>query len=88
MGNMESKKIPSHLKDYVVDQEYEKYTSRNHAVWRFIMRQSVLYFSENAHESYLKGLKQTAVSTTRIPKISEMDESLAKFRGFYLLQRI
>lgn len=71
--------IPKHLKDYVVDQEYDQYTAIDHASWRYIMKLSKDFFAENAHEKYLDGLKETGITVDRIPKITEMDEKLKKF---------
>ena len=31
---------PKHLLQFAVDQRYDDYTSVDHAVWRFIMRQN------------------------------------------------
>jgi len=36
---------PKHLLQFAVDQRYDDYTSVDHAVWRFIMRQNI-FFSE------------------------------------------
>ena len=32
---------PKHLLQFAVDQRYDDYTSVDHAVWRFIMRQNI-----------------------------------------------
>ena len=50
--------LPEYLKPYIVNQDYKKYTSRDHAVWRFIMRQACDFFLDYGHPSYLKGLKK------------------------------
>lgn len=72
-------KIPHHLLKYVVEQNYDMYTSEDQEVWRFVMRQLQSFLSTAAHESYLSGLKQTGISTDEIPKISVMDEKLTQF---------
>lgn len=71
--------IPKHLRDYVVEQEYDEYTPIDHACWRYIMKLSKDYFKDNAHEKYLDGLEETGITTERIPRISEMNEKLKKF---------
>jgi len=43
------------------------------------MRISKDFFKEHAHPKYLDGLRETGVTTDRIPKISEMDQKLQKF---------
>lgn len=72
-------KIPSHLKRYVVDQNYGRYTPEDHAVWRFIMRQLIVFLSKHAHPCYLEGLKRTGISSETIPHIEEMDKRLQEF---------
>ena len=37
--------LPDHLKQFVVDQGYERYTPVDHAVWRYIMRQNLDYLA-------------------------------------------
>jgi phenylalanine-4-hydroxylase len=72
-------KLPEYLRGYVVKQNYDKYTPRDQAAWRFIMRQSRAFFLENAHPIWLDGLRDTGVPLTRIPKIEEMDLALQKY---------
>lgn len=74
-----AEKIPSHLKRYVVDQNYSRYTPEDHAVWRFIMRQLINFLSEHAHPCYVEGLKRTGISAESIPRIEEMDKRLEEF---------
>lgn len=71
--------VPEHLKTYIVSQNYDKYTPREHATWRFIMRQSLHFFKHHAHQTYLNGLKATGIPVETIPRISEMDQCLQKF---------
>jgi phenylalanine-4-hydroxylase len=69
---------PKHLLQFAVDQRYEDYTSVDHAVWRFIMRQNVFFLREYAHKVYFQGLLDTGISFERIPRIEEMNEILGK----------
>lgn len=68
--------IPSHLKQYIVDQHYENYTWRDHAVWRYVMRRNISYLSQCAHKSYLDGLTKTGISIEKIPSLEEMNRIL------------
>lgn len=72
-------KIPYHLRRYIVDQNYSRYTAEDQAVWRYIMRQLKNFLSRNAHESYLEGLAKTGIRVDRIPSIPEIDEHLERF---------
>jgi len=72
-------KLPRYLQKYVVSQNYEKYTAKDQAVWRFIMRQSRDFFSSRAHGIWLSGLKDTGIQIENIPRIEEMDKALQKY---------
>ncbi len=73
--------IPSHLRSYIVDQDYNSYTSINHSCWKFIMEISQIFFKDHAHESYLEGLQKTGITIDCIPSIIDMDEKLKEI-GF------
>lgn len=73
------KSLPPHLKQYVVEQNYARYTPIDQATWRFILRQLKSFLSENAHECYLEGLKKTGITIERIPKVEDICEKLQKF---------
>jgi len=76
--NPSVKSLPSHLKDFIIDQNYQQYTSRNQSVWRYVMRRNLEYLSKVAHKSYLDGLRKTGISIDRIPSIEKMNEILEK----------
>src|SRR6201984_2906191 len=69
---------PKHLLQFAVDQRYDDYTSVDHAVWRFIMRQNIFFLKEYAHKVYFQGLLNTGISFDRIPRIEEMNDILAQ----------
>src|SRR5205807_1615398 len=68
--------LPKHLLQFAVDQRYEEYTSVDHAVWRFIVRQNIFFLKEYAHKVYFQGLLDTGISFERIPRIEEMNQIL------------
>jgi len=69
-------KLPKHLLDLVVEQPYNNYTSEDHAVWRYVMRQNVQYLSKTAHGSYMEGLQKTGVEIDTIPSMYGMNRIL------------
>ncbi|MBO8162666.1 MAG: aromatic amino acid hydroxylase [Brevibacillus sp.] len=71
-------RVPVHLRQFVVEQHYERYTPIDHAVWRYVMRQNRNYLGQRAHSAYLEGLRTSGIGVERIPKISEMNECLAQ----------
>jgi phenylalanine-4-hydroxylase len=71
--------LPSHLKRYIVSQDYGRYTPVDQAVWRYIMRQLVSFLSEHAHPCYREGLRKSGITIDRIPDIEEMGQKLSEF---------
>jgi phenylalanine-4-hydroxylase len=76
--NENIRRLPNHLRQFIVDQNYERYTSVDHAVWRYVMRQNYNFLREYAHLIYFDGLEKTGIGVERIPSISEMNEILAR----------
>ena len=72
-------RLPRHLQKYVVEQNYDRYTPEDQAVWRYIMRQLNAFLSKHAHPCYVEGLRKTGISLERIPRIEEMDRKLQDF---------
>ncbi|CAM3460183.1 aromatic amino acid hydroxylase [Brevibacillus invocatus] len=70
--------VPTHLKEFVVEQDYDRYTPVDHAVWRYVMRQNSNFLGKTAHVAYLYGLTTSGISVEHIPDISEMNKSLSK----------
>jgi phenylalanine-4-hydroxylase len=70
-------RLPLHLRRFVVEQRYDEYTPRDHAVWRHILRRLVRHLADRAHPAYLRGLEATGIGTERIPSIDEMNERLS-----------
>lgn len=71
--------LPLHLKKYIVEQKYDRYTAQDHAVWRYILRQLKCFLTKNAHESYLDGLIKTGIDVEKIPSIESISQHLEKF---------
>jgi phenylalanine-4-hydroxylase len=69
-------KLPRHLMGLIIDQPYNLYTSRDHAVWRYVMRQNVRFLGRYAHGSYTDGLKKTGISIETIPHMYGMNRIL------------
>lgn len=76
---METDFLPPHLRKYVVEQHYEKYTPVDQAVWRYVLRQLKAFLSKHAHECYVEGLQKTGIDIERIPHIDDISKKLQKF---------
>lgn len=71
--------VPTHLRKFIVDQNQRPYTPRDHAVWRYILRQLKTFLSVNAHPFYVEGLKQTGITVESIPQIPDISAKLERF---------
>ena len=70
--------LPSHLKQFVVNQHYDHYTPVDHAVWRYVMRQNYSYLKDVAYYPYIPGLQKAGLTIEKIPRLQEMNDALAK----------
>ena len=71
-NNEQVKRLPEHLRKYIVDQEYEHYTPVDHALWRYVMRQNYSYLKNVAYYPYIKGLEIAGLSIESIPDLQKM----------------
>jgi phenylalanine-4-hydroxylase len=78
MFTMTGKGVQAHLQPYISKQYYQRYTPIDHAVWRFVMRQNHYFLKEIAHPAYVNGLQDSGIKTESIPKVDDMNTSLAK----------
>ncbi len=69
-------RLPKHLKQFIIPQDYSDYTPINQAVWRYVMRKNVNYLSKVAHNSYLEGLEKTGLEIDKIPNMYGMNRIL------------
>jgi phenylalanine-4-hydroxylase len=77
-NNPQVKKLPNHLRQYIVSQNYDHYSPIDHAVWRYVMRQNYSYLKDVAYYPYIKGLSRAGLSIEYIPDLQNMNDNLAK----------
>ncbi|WP_410219971.1 aromatic amino acid hydroxylase [Pedobacter sp.] len=77
-NNQQVAKLPKHLRQFIVDQNYEKYTPIDQAVWRYVMRQNYSYLKHVAYYPYIKGLQRAGLSIEYIPDLQTMNDNLGK----------
>lgn len=70
--------LPMHLKQYIVSQNYERYTPVDQSTWRYVMRQNYSYLKDVAYYPYIPGLRKAGLSIEHIPNLQEMNDSLKK----------
>jgi phenylalanine-4-hydroxylase len=77
-GNPQVTALPAHLKQYIVDQQYEHYTPVDQAVWRYVMRQNYSYLKDVAYYPYIPGLEKAGLTIETIPRLQDMNDALGK----------
>lgn len=77
-NNAQVAKLPKHLKQFIVAQNYDKYTPIDQAVWRYVMRQNYSYLKNVAYYPYIKGLQRAGLSIEYIPDLQTMNDNLGK----------
>lgn len=77
-NNAQVAKLPNHLKQFIVAQNYEKYTPIDQSVWRYVMRQNYSYLKNVAYYPYIKGLQRAGLSIEHIPDLQTMNDNLGK----------
>ena len=76
--NPQVKKLPNHLKQFIVEQHYDHYTAVDHAVWRYVMRQNYSYLKDVAYYPYIPGLEAAGLSIEKVPDLQDMNNALKK----------
>ncbi|ACU05468.1 aromatic amino acid hydroxylase [Pedobacter heparinus DSM 2366] len=77
-NNKQVANLPRHLRQFIVEQHYEKYTPVDQAVWRYVMRQNYSYLKHVAFYPYIKGLQRAGLSIEYIPDLQTMNDNLGK----------
>jgi phenylalanine-4-hydroxylase len=77
-NNPQVANLPKHLRQFIVEQQYENYTPIDQAVWRYVMRQNYSYLKQVAYYPYIKGLNRAGLSIEYIPRLQTMNDHLGK----------
>ncbi len=77
-NNPQVARLPKHLKQFIVEQHYEHYTTVDHAVWRYVMRQNYSYLKDVAYYPYIPGLQAAGLTIEKIPDLQDMNNALSK----------
>ncbi len=68
--------LPAHLQPFIAIQDYDQYSPRDHAIWRFLLHQLKFSLTNNAHPTYFEGLEKTGIGLESIPKIEDINIKL------------
>ena len=70
--------LPKHLRRYVVEQNYDRYSAIDQAIWRYVMRQNYAYLKDIAFYPYIPGLSKAGLTIERIPSLQSMNDRLSE----------
>ena len=70
--------LPLHLRPFVAIQDYQTYTPRDHAIWRFLIHQLAFSLRSSAHPTYFEGLERTGIGFEAIPRIEDINQKLSE----------
>lgn len=68
--------LPRHLRQYIVPQQYSRYTAIDQAIWRYVMRQNYSHLKDIAYYPYIPGLRKAGLTIEHIPDLQEMNNAL------------
>ena len=71
------RRVPAHLRRYVVAQDYARYDEIAQAVWRFVLLHCHQNLRGRAAPAFFRGLELTGIGPDAIPRIETLDERLA-----------
>ncbi|MFY7929248.1 MAG: aromatic amino acid hydroxylase [Oligoflexus sp.] len=72
-------RLPSSLRRYCIEHDAARYSPRDHAAWRYIMRRAHDFFKDHAVSTYQDGFAKVGLRVDRIPHIDEIDQALQTF---------
>ncbi len=70
--------LPPHLQEFVIIQENNSYTPRDHAVWRFTIKNLLKQLKNSACDIFFKGVKENGITLEDIPSIDHLNLHLRK----------
>src|SRR5687768_7606299 len=71
--------------DFRVPQNYEAYTTDEHAIWRTLFQRQVGLLNEHAAPEFMAGLRLLGVDAHSIPVLEEASERLQRLTGFEVI---
>jgi len=65
-----------------IDQPYELYSDENHEAWRRLFAAQLPLWHRCANDQFLRGIESLHLPPDRVPRLSEVNKSLAPLTGF------
>ena len=71
--------------DYSVDQQWDRYTAEDHAIWQTLYARQVRLIERYAAPEFIAGTRALHVTPDRIPHIDETNEIIEKATGWRIV---
>lgn len=76
---------PPHRADWTIDQDWEKYTAAEHAVWRTLYGRQAKLLPGRACDEYLAGMKALPIGAEQIPDFRRLSDVLMQRTGWQVV---
>jgi phenylalanine-4-hydroxylase len=71
--------------DWTIDQEWERYTGAEHAVWRTLFERQTKLLPGRACDEFVDGMKRLPIGPGEIPDFRRLSEALGKRTGWQVV---
>jgi phenylalanine-4-hydroxylase len=71
--------------DWTIDQEWERYTSAEHAVWRTLFERQTKLLPGRACDEFVDGMKRLTIGPEQIPDFRRLSEALGNRTGWQVV---
>lgn len=69
-------------KDHFIQQDYSRYTEREHSTWRTLYSRMLPYWDRYANPHFREGLKRLRLDPNHVPRLEEINRFLTPLTGF------
>jgi phenylalanine-4-hydroxylase len=76
---------PPHRADWTIDQDWERYTATEHAVWRTLYERQVKLLPGRACDEYLAGIEALPIGLDQIPDFRRLSDILMRRTGWQVV---
>jgi len=73
------------MKNFIIDQEYHRYSEEDHAVWQELTRRQSLLSRDRISKEYLYGLESLSIDRHRIVNIPDLSRKMFASTGWRLV---
>jgi phenylalanine-4-hydroxylase len=76
---------PPHRADWTIDQDWERYTRAEHAVWKTLYERQAQLLPGRACDAFVAGMRDLAIAADAIPDFRRLSEVLVRHTGWQVV---